>query len=252
MIEKLIEISREAGKKIMEVYSQSDFGVEFKSDQTPVTIADKMANDFIVEQLELYFPEVPVISEEGRNAGYDVRKEWKNFFLVDPIDGTKEFIKKNDEFSVNIGLIENKKAVAGVVFAPALDILYYAVDGKAFKIDPDGREKPIHTNNDFSDGLRVARSRSHYRPYDEMYFKNKKVKEFIPMGSSLKFCLIAEGKADIYLNSGHTSEWDTAAGHAVITAAGGNIISSETELTYNKESIKNNHFVCVADLSILD
>jgi 3'(2'), 5'-bisphosphate nucleotidase len=244
-IEKLSEIARKAGAKIMEIYSYTDFSgiVDFKSDNSPLTLADKEANKIIEAALrELYT--FPIISEEGKNIPFELRRGWKEFWLVDPLDGTKEFIKRNGEFTVNIAFLQNNKPVIGIIYAPVLDILYVGVTGKfAYKIEK-GIKSEIKTNQRKTKLIAVG-SRSHGSPEDEAVLKNYDIVDKTSIGSSLKFCLLAEGKADLYFRSGPTMEWDTAAGQAVLEAAGGKMFNqSGNEFAYNKESLLNGGFLC--------
>jgi len=259
LIDKAINAALFAGIKIREVYSSPDFDVQLEDDQTPVTIADRQAHDEIIEKLK--DTGLPVLSEEGIHLSYKDRKNWDLFWLVDPLDGTKEFIKRNDEFTVNIALIQNCRPIAGVIYAPATGELYVGIPGiGAFKLlNPDencnflsmqfsGIKLPEETKpNEYV----VAVSRSHMNHETEEYIKNlRKKHESIRLtnkGSSLKMCMIAEGTASIYPKLGITMEWDTAAGHAILKAAGKNIFLPDlkTELTYNKENLQNPHFIAI-------
>ncbi len=244
-IDTLGEIARKAGEKIMEIYAYKDFSeiVDFKADNSPLTLADKEANTIIENSLrELY--SFPIISEEGKNIPYELRRGWKEFWLVDPRDGTKEFIKRNGEFTVNIALLKDNKPAIGVIYAPVLDILYIGVVGKgAFKVE-GGIRTEIKTNQRKEQLIAVG-SRSHASPEDEAVLKNYAIVDKISIGSSLKFCLVAEGKADLYFRSGPTMEWDTAAGQAILEAAGGKMYNqSGKEFSYNKESLLNGGFLC--------
>jgi len=245
-ISRLEEIARKAGSKIMEIYAYTDFSsiIDFKSDDSPLTLADKEANKIIEEALRANYV-FPIISEEGKNIPYELRSGWKEFWLVDPLDGTKEFIKKNGEFTVNIALIADKTPVIGVIYAPVLDILYVGIVGKeAYKIE-GGKKSTIKTNNKKSNRIAVG-SRSHGSPEDEAVLENYDIIDKTSIGSSLKFCLVAEGKADVYFRSGPTMEWDTAAGQAILLAAGGKMFNQAGgEFTYNKESLLNGGFLCI-------
>jgi 3'(2'), 5'-bisphosphate nucleotidase len=244
-IEKLADIARKAGKKIMDIYAYTDFSgiVDFKSDNSPLTLADKEANTIIEEELRKLYA-FPIISEEGKNIPFELRRAWQEFWLVDPLDGTKEFIKRNGEFTVNIAFLKNNKPVIGVIYAPVLDALYIGVVGKgAYKIDKGVRAE-IKTNQKKTKLIAVG-SRSHGSPEDEAVLKNYDIVDKTSIGSSLKFCLLAEGKADLYFRSGPTMEWDTAAGQAILEAAGGKMYNqSGKEFIYNKESLLNGGFLC--------
>jgi 3'(2'), 5'-bisphosphate nucleotidase len=248
-IQSLINIAGKAGEVILEIYNDSDFSkvVDFKTDNSPLTLADKASHNVIVEALNEIYPDIPLISEEGQQYEYEERKDWERFWLIDPLDGTKEFIKRNGEFTVNIALIENGSPIMGVVYTPVKDICYYGEKGAgAFMIIRD-HEEPLEVNN--SETKKVAvRSKSHPSPEEEVVLERYGVKESISVGSSLKFCMVAEGKADIYYRHGPTMEWDTAAGQAVLEAAGGKVFQGNTEetpFTYNKKSLLNGSFLCV-------
>jgi 3'(2'), 5'-bisphosphate nucleotidase len=237
-ITKIIEIAKHAGDEILKIYGTADFGVEQKSDDSPLTLADQASHDIIYNQLKDNYPDIPVLSEEGKDIPYDDRKDWKYFWLVDPLDGTKEFIKRNGEFTVNIALIENNQPVLGVILAPVLDTTYYGKKGEgAFKIEKGEKSKlKVNYNNN---GLTAVKSRSHSSDDEENLLSQYNIQDTISIGSSLKFCMVAEGKADIYYRHGPTWEWDTAAGQAIVEAAGGKVEG----LSYNKEIIKNSSFL---------
>ena len=244
-IGKVCEIARKAGAAIMDIYD-GDHAIEMKDDKSPLTAADKASHNMIVAGLEAHFPDIPILSEEGADIPYSERKNWTHFWLVDPLDGTKEFIKRNGEFTVNIALIGNNSPVMGVVYVPAQDKLYYGTaDEGAFVRKGEESPVPIHVRKaDPEAGLTVVMSRSHPSPELEDYLKNIKIAEALPVGSSLKLCVVAEGRADLYPRLGPTMEWDTAAGHAVVEAAGGQLNTPEGQpLRYNKENLLNPHFV---------
>lgn len=244
---RLTRIAREAGLAAMEHY-HSGVAVTQKGDKGPVTAADHAAHAVIVPALTAWDSTVPVISEEGDIPGFDVRRSWRRFWLVDPLDGTKEFIQRNGEFTVNIALIENGVPVLGVIYAPALDLMYYAGDGLgAWKQKENGSperitSRPPHGGH----GLVVAESRSHPSPELEEYLKTVRVERRVQAGSSLKFCWVAEGKADIYPRLGPTMEWDVAAGDCIFrnSAAAGRRASS---LVYNQPELRNQGFVIGLD-----
>lgn len=252
VIDTLVQIAKQAGKIILEVYTHDDFAINIKNDRSPLTTADKKSHTFISDELEKKFPGIPVISEEGKNIPFSVRKEWKEFFLVDPLDGTKEFIKRNGEFTVNIALIKNNLPVTGIIYVPVTGTCYYGVTAKgAWK-----KEINKSNNADFSvkriavgnksvkDKLNVVQSRSHSGNEEEEYYSRFNIGERLSYGSSLKICMIAEGKADLYFRSGPTWEWDTAAGHAILNAAGGYLTNKDgSSLLYNKESLNNIGFI---------
>ena len=243
LLEGLTPIARAAGAAILEVYA-TDFAVEAKGDDSPVTDADRRAEAVILPALERLTPGIPIISEEAVDGGV-VPAVDDRFWLVDPLDGTKEFIKRNGEFTVNIALIERGEPVLGVVFTPALNRLYAgARDVGAFLEDKSGH-RPIACRAVPAEGLTVVASRSHGDTDAlERFLAGRKVADQTNAGSSLKFCLVAAGAADLYPRFGRTMEWDTAAGHAVLAAAGGRVTElSGVELRYGKPGFENPHFV---------
>lgn len=257
-LQTAIKASLEAGKVIMEVYDTA-FDVEIKEDKSPLTQADKQANDVINSYL---IPtEIPIISEENKQIDYAIRKDWHTCWVVDPVDGTKEFIKRNGEFTVNIALVQNGKPQLGVIYVPATKTLYYAdVENQtAFKAVLSTHEesletilncsKPLKLKQNKSNTIQVVGSRSHMNQetlnfVEDLKSQGKEV-EIVSKGSSLKFCLVAEGLADVYPRYAPTMEWDTAAGQAICNAVGLNVISKETNqpLTYNKENLLNSYFL---------
>ncbi len=250
-LKEVIEIAFQAGAAIMNIYNEGDFGVEMKSDNSPLTLADKAAHEIIVRGLKS--TGIPVLSEEAdEEVAYNIRKDWKQLWIVDPLDGTKEFIKRNGEFTVNIALIENGAPVMGVVYAPALKKMYYgSADDGAFIIEGDSPadEAIAIGQNQFPDTFTMVGSRSHGSTETEAYIEEMKAKHgnvsFVASGSSLKFCLVAEHKAHAYPRFAPTKEWDTAAGHAVLLAAGGKVVvwPDNTELLYNREQLLNPWFL---------
>jgi len=245
-IQDIVTIAKEAGKAIMQVYKQ-DFEVEYKQDSSPLTLADKEANNIIENGLNKLSVSFPILSEEGKETSYEDRKNWEYFWLVDPLDGTKEFVKKNGEFTVNIALIYKDTPVLGVVYAPALDVCYWSKQGKgAFK---DGQKLPLKTA-DQRNTYKVVASRSHMSDETQAFIDaidTDKEKELISIGSSLKICLVAEGEADIYPRLGPTMEWDTGAAHAILSEAGKILYKYEnnkyTQHKYNKKNLLNKWFV---------
>lgn len=240
----IIDAARDAGIKILEVYNSEDFGVEEKGDHSPLTKADQLAHETIVEKLKE--TELPILSEEGAKIPYEERKEWEYFWMVDPLDGTKEFIKKNGEFTVNIALIHNQKPILGVVYAPVLDKLYFGGEGigafKSENMDPQVELKIIKNENE---AKRIVASRSHLNEETKKYIEQYKDAETVSMGSSLKFMLIADSEADIYPRFAPTMEWDTAASNAVLRGLNIEVINMEDNkpLRYNKENLLNPHFL---------
>lgn len=254
-----IEASLKAGEAIMEVYGTEDFKIEIKGDNSPLTIADKTANDII--NTFLIPTKVPIISEENKQTSYSVRKSWHDCWIVDPVDGTKEFIKRNGEFTVNIALVRNGKPILGVIYVPVIKTIYYAdVDlEKSYKSVLTSHDESIENiikkaellkpKNNKSNKVEVVGSRSHMSQETLDYIENIKSKgkevEIVSKGSSLKFCLVAEGNADVYPRFAPTMEWDTAAGQAICNALGINVISQVTNesLLYNKENLLNPWFL---------
>lgn len=249
MIQTVIDIAVEAGNAILEIY-KNDFSVEIKSDNSPLTIADKNANVIIVAGLKQLAPTIPIISEENKLMDYTIRKNWTKCWIVDPLDGTKEFIKKNGEFTVNIALVDKGIPVLGVVHVPAQNITYYAESGVgSFKIE-NGKTTKLQIRKLADDGvLKIVGSRSHQTPELLAYVEQQKSKfsnvDFVAAGSSLKFCLLAEGKADVYPRLGPTMEWDTCAGQIVATEAGAVVLRFDNNdaLLYNRENLLNPFFI---------
>ena len=244
-IEILKEIAKAAGQKILNHYDK-DVDVDHKADDSPLTQADLDAHNEIVSRLEKHFPDIPIISEEAELPDYSVRKEWSRFFLVDPLDGTKEFIKKNGEFTVNIALVEGDEPTMGVVYIPAEDVMYYASkEIGAFRREGGSDPKKIeHTPYEKGTPARIMVSRSHRGSdtKEKLAEMGIEVSEEIPSGSSLKFCRVAEGVADLYPRFGPTMEWDTAAADAVFRYSGKNGPRT-SPLRYNKEDLHNPEFV---------
>ena len=237
-------IARDAGRAILDVY-ESDFTVEEKDDRTPVTAADHAANEIICRKLEELAPGVPVLSEESSKVDYEKRKDWKRFWLVDPLDGTKEFINRNGEFTVNIALIDNGQAVLGVVYVPATGLSYYAAAGKgAFKQKGECEVTSIQARRFEGGKPIVVASRSHAGAETEAFLNNLGAHDIVTMGSALKFCLVAEGTADVYPRLGPTMEWDTAAAQCVVEIAGGSVTDLNRQpLKFNKPSLLNPSFL---------
>ena len=261
LIPSLLRISRDAGTAILEVYG-SDFAVEHKDDKSPLTLADRRSHEVIVEGLSgIEGMHIPILSEEGKSMPFEKRRGWEIFWLVDPLDGTKEFIKRNGEFTVNIALIRENRPILGVIYIPVKGLFYFgaqrlgsfrlpalsfadcasvdAVIGMATRL-PDADAAFRYT---------VAGSRSHMSPDTEAYISTLREQhgdiDFISAGSSLKFCLVAEGRAQVYPRFGPTMEWDTAAGQAIVEQAGGEILRTDTgePLSYNKEALLNPFFI---------
>ena len=253
---RAINASLLAGKKILDIYSM-EFEVEFKKDESPLTRADKEADEIIKSLLG---NDIPILSEEGKNIPYEIRKDWDQFWLVDPLDGTKEFIKKNGEFTVNIALIENQTPKLGIVYVPVTNTLYLGEEKLgSYKIE--NVNSPItDLNSLLKDAINlqetalpgkytIVASRSHLTPETETFINEKRLKygivELVSKGSSLKLCLVAEGLANAYPRLAPTMEWDTAAAHAVAKFANCKVIdyNTKTEMVYNKENLLNPHFL---------
>lgn len=244
----VVSLAREAGAKIMDIYAQ-DFAVHTKDDQSPLTAADMAAHRHIVAGLSALTPHIPVLSEESASVPWDVRRGWTRYWLVDPLDGTREFVKKNGEFTVNIALIEGDAPTFGVVYAPALDEMLFGQRGVgAFVCDGD-KAVPVMARQPADAPLRVAASRSHLDTRTAAAIERMGEVEPLGLGSSLKFCRLAEGRLDVYPRFGPTSEWDTAAGQAVLEAAGGVVLRLDgSVLSYNtKDSLLNPDFIALGD-----
>ena len=245
-IEEITAIAQKAGDAIMEVY-EKDFHIEYKDDTSPLTEADTLSNHIICSALEAQFPNIPLLSEENKEVPYETRKSWEYYWCIDPIDGTKEFIKKNGEFTVNIALIHNVVPVLGVVYAPALHEMYYAKEGEgAFK---NGQQLPLETNTNPEKLLRVVASKSHLSEETQTFIDGLATMtehiEQVSKGSSLKLVMVAEGSADIYPRLAPTMEWDTAAADAIAREAGKITLQFESEepVVYNKENLLNPWFI---------
>ena len=256
LLPEALQLARAAGDAIMAVYDTADFGVDMKADHSPLTKADLAAHAILEPGLQKLVAGVPVLSEEGKLPAWEERQQWQRYWIIDPLDGTKEFIKRNGEFTVNIALIDNGEPILGVVHVPALNISYSGVKGAgAFKYEK-GKKKTIHTraiNNRHNEPVAVVASRSHGADaVDALLAKiSEKLGEVAlkNMGSSLKLCLVAEGAADIYPRLALTSEWDTAAAQAVVEAAGGQVLTDQLSvMRYNtKDDILNPFFYVIGD-----
>ncbi len=253
LLDDVIGLAHKAAEAILQVYASEDFDVQAKSDQSPLTLADQAAHSIILEGLQALTPQHPVLSEESAALPYAKRKQWHTYWLVDPLDGTKEFIKRNGEFTVNIALIEDHQPVLGVVYVPVSGVVYYAAkDAGAYKRQPDAGSQSIRVRPCPESGFKLVGSRSH---------ANQALQDFITclgtdtqvtsIGSALKICLVAEGAADIYPRLGLTSEWDTAAAQCVVEQAGGHLTGLDLHaLRYNtKDSLLNPFFVVFAEVN---
>ena len=244
LCQSCIEIAESAGEKILDIY-HGDFEIQSKEDNTPLTTADMAAHYHIVDALKKLTPELPVLSEEAADIPFSTRQTWQTYWLVDPLDGTREFIKGNGEFSVNIALIHQHKSILGVINAPVSKNTYYAFHNQgAYKKTPSTPAKKISCRKADIKNLLIAGSRSHPSDKLKVFLSKLGNPEVISMGSSLKSCLVAEGSADLYPRLGLTSEWDTAAAHCIVDEAGGQITKTNMQaLLYNtKESLLNPEF----------
>jgi len=246
--ERVVQIACEAGRAILEVYAR-DFAVQTKGDDSPVTEADLAAHRIICDGLAALTPDIPVLSEEAADIPWERRRAWTKLWLVDPLDGTREFVKKNGEFTVNIALIDGHEAVLGVIHAPVPDVLMHAERGVGAFLRSDGADVPVSSTRPAAAPLRVAASRSHATERTQRLLAALGDHERHGLGSSLKFCRLAEGRIDFYPRFGPTSEWDTAAGQAILECAGGVVQDIEGRpLRYNtKDSLLNPDFFAAGD-----
>lgn len=248
----LVAVARRAGDAILEIYEQDDLGVVTKDDDSPLTRADLAAHAVIRDALKALTPQTPLLSEESADIGYETRRTWSEYWLVDPLDGTKEFINRNGEFTVNIALIRDGRPIAGVVHVPVREQTYYGIVGEgAWRRDGHADPQAISTRRPPAETPVVVGSRSHANPKLEQALAPLGGHEMTSMGSSLKFCLVAEGSADLYPRLGPTSEWDTGAAQAVVEAAGGAVVGLEgSPLPYNaKDEYLNPWFLVLGDPS---
>lgn len=245
-LEEVAAIAVEAGRLTLKHRRNPQIAEkgDHAGDTSPVTDADLASNQYITEHLTMLDPQIPIISEETASADYELRKNWPRFWLVDPLDGTKEFVKGSDEFTVNIALIDNLEPTLGVIYLPAQDLLYYAETGRGSwkQHSTDSPVQIFSAPPNLSDGLTVVESKSHPSAELEDYLKDLPIKERITAGSSLKFCLVAEGRADIYPRMNPTMEWDVAAGDCIYRNSGKGR-PRRSSLTYNKATLKNDSFV---------
>lgn len=252
MLESVLDVAIQAGKEILDVY-ENEFEVDYKGDGSPLTKADQRAHQLIQHELTERYPDIPILSEESSEDVFEMRLQWNRFWLVDPLDGTKEFVKRNGEFTVNIALIENAQPVLGVVHTPVTSISHFAAVGVgAFKQTGceagEASRTPISVRAAKKQAVTMVASRSHSGKEVEQFKRNVEQEwgdvEIVSMGSSLKLCLVAEGAADVYPRLGPTSEWDTAAAHAVVEIAGGLVVDLQGQrLQYNKPNILNPWFL---------
>ena len=252
LVNPVCEISKQAGLEIMKIY-QEGFDIEEKNDRSPLTSADIASHQLIIESLNKLTPDIPILSEESSEIPYSKRSSWNSYWLIDPLDGTREFIKRNGEFTVNIALVTKQVAILGVVYIPVQDILYFASKGNgSFKKEQDQPAIKISTRDSTpNQNPVICGSRSHAGKSLQALLNDIGDYELISIGSSIKTCLVAEGVADIYPRFGPTSEWDTAAAHCVVDEAGGILVDTNLEpLRYNtKDSLLNPSFIVFGDLN---
>jgi len=251
---QVVELARSAGEKILHIYAGSSYKVQQKKDDTPVTCADLEAHNLIVESLSSLQPSLPVLSEESEMISYEDRKKWEAYWLVDPLDGTREFIQRTGEFSVNIALIYRHQAILGVIHSPVSGDTWYACrETGAYKLDRNDHSQPISVKSSSGPSVTVVTGhRGGKGEKFERFLSHINDYEIIRMGSSLKSCLVAEGKADVYPRFGPTSEWDTAAAQCIVEQAGGVVADTHMNpLRYNmRESLLNPHFFVFGDKSV--
>lgn len=250
LIHDLLQITAEAGRAIVDIYqNETDFGIEHKADDSPLTRADRAANDIICRRLEKLPLPYPIISEENKESPYEVRKTWHRCWLVDPLDGTKEFIKRNGDFTVNIALIENHRAILGVVGIPAAGEIYWALQGHGAFLVKNGQQTPISASQfeATQPGLNIVCSRSHLNEETNAFLKKYNSPNIVSRGSALKFLLLATGEAHLYPRIAPTMEWDTAAAQVVLEEAGGKVLVYGTDrpLRYNRENMLNPSFIAM-------
>jgi len=248
MIDTLIELATEAGVVIRQIYESGNFKTSLKSDNSPVTSADEEANELILRVLRQKFPGIPAISEESENRVLDQGK----FFIIDPLDGTKGFLKKTDNFTVNIALIDNCKPTMGVIYSPISGELFFTSTSlESFKYNALTKNGKVKLSSHLSgrDKITIITSENNFTERESKIFKEKLEHDVLKIGSSIKFCKLAEGTADVYPRFGRTMEWDTAAGHAILKYAGGTLIDLKTkkELTYGKKNYENSSFIALRD-----
>ncbi len=253
LIGQLKPLVLKAGAAILDIYENADsFGVEAKADQSPLTIADKKSNAIICTGLEQFSAPYPIISEENKAIPYEERKNFHRFWLVDPLDGTKEFVKRNGEFTVNVALVENGRPILGMVYAPVLEELFWAVKGQGAFLEKNNEQQKLTAASFQLDeaGLKVVCSRSHLDADTQAFVDQLQSPELTPKGSSLKFLILARGQAHLYPRMGPTMEWDTGAAQIILEEAGGQVVDQETKepLRYNKESLLNPYFVAYGQM----
>jgi 3'(2'), 5'-bisphosphate nucleotidase len=253
LAKEVAKIAKKAGEAIMKIYDNSDdFQVQQKVDESPLTIADQAANDVICQGLENLNVKYPIISEENKSIDFQVRKNYPHYWLVDPLDGTKEFIKRNGEFTVNIALVENQRPVLGVVYAPVLDEMYFAVKDQGAFLEKENITTQLHASifSKKDKSLGVVCSRSHLNEATQKFVDELDQPELVATGSSLKFLILAKGEAHLYPRLAPTMEWDTGAAQVILEEAGGEVLHAETKepLLYNKEILLNPYFIAMGKM----
>jgi 3'(2'), 5'-bisphosphate nucleotidase len=251
LLPSVTAIAHRAGAAILDVYAQN-FDVERKADSSPLTTADMRSHEIIVEGLRALTPDIPILSEEASDIAFDERKNWQRYWLVDPLDGTKEFVSRNGEFTVNIALVEEHAPVLGVVFVPVKDTLYTGmISSGATRQIGTALPTPIHVRSPAATPLRIVGSRSHRDDTLGRFLPTLEPYKLVAVGSSIKFCLVAEGSADLYPRFGPTSEWDTAAAQAIVEATGGSVVTLDgNPLRYNtKAELLTPHVLVFGDSS---
>ena len=248
LLNAVISIAEQAGAAILDIYQKDSaaFNITGKADNSPLTAADLASHQLIVNALQALTPKLPILSEEAADISWDIRKTWQRYWLVDPLDGTKEFIKRNGEFTVNIALIEDGEPVLGVIYAPVLNKTYFAAKGEGAFVKTADTTKPIQVAKPGS-SVRVVGSRSHPSPELAGYLAQFAKHDMVPVGSSLKFCLVAEGSADVYPRFGPTMQWDTGAGHIIALEAGATVsFDGISRQVYQRENLLNSNFIVSA------
>lgn len=256
LLPSVLELAHRAGQAIMAIYADPNPAVKYKKDDSPLTQADLASHRILCDGLAALSPQIPVLSEESAEIPYEVRRAWQSFWLVDPLDGTKAFLKRNGEFTVNIALMRDGSPVLGVVYAPAAGKTYFAAEGAGARRQDQGVVTPIRVTAVPNPSPKVVVSRSHGGGMEEMRIDLAKFGvdanacHFVPMSSSLKFCLVAEGSADVYLRKGPTMEWDTAAAQCVLEMAGGSVSDLDgNRLAYNKPVLLNPGFLALGHMA---
>ena len=247
LINDVCAIANQAGRIILKHYDRP-MDVQIKDDFSPITVADLESNKYICSQLSTLTPEIPIVSEENDEIPYSEREKWDTFWLVDPLDGTIEFVRKSGHFTVNIALISNRLPVLGVVDVPALNEAYFGYEDHAFRVRRDESETPVRISvrSELSNPIEIVASKDNQGPTTRALCKYLPDAQLKSMGSSLKFCMIADGQADVYLRDGSIMEWDSAAAHAVVRGAGGDVYTLDGQvLTYNKKGLINPHTITI-------